>query len=354
MGRIRVSSLVLGVVFLGLLAALLLLRQSLWDAHVDESIFYVASDAPTYFNAYQLLYSDALLGEHPELFLVGSPILFMKLADGNLLIVQLCNLALMAATLKTALGCFSTRRGRLTFIAAALAFPYFLFGFLSLNKEVYAMCSAILFAVYFVRGGRGNLVWSLVLAACARYYMLVALLLLVLMVPRTGPPRRKLIAFVLLAISVAAPIAKAMVPQYSSEDLLEAPSFSGVFFSTIIDSFGYALIYPLKYLALIPMRAYSFLQDAGRVTDAMEAAVSVLSLVVLVQAIRVLTSGSASTTVRRLIIAAFVAPVPIMWSEIMHWRYYSFVYFFFLTAIVLHAEQRQRSAQRVRTAMVHA
>ena len=36
------------------------------------------------------------------------------------------------------------------------------------------------------------------------------------------------------------------------------------------------------------------------------------------------------------IVAAFVAPAPIMWAEIMHWRYYSFVYVFFLYALVLH------------------
>ena len=57
-----------------------------------------------------------------------------------------------------------------------------------------------------------------------------------------------------------------------------------------------------------------------------------------------------SPMVSRLIVAGFVAPVPIMWSEIMHWRYYSFVYFFFLYAVVLNMEERVRAAIRIRHA----
>jgi hypothetical protein len=48
----------------------------------------------------------------------------------------------------------------------------------------------------------------------------------------------------------------------------------------------------------------------------------------------------------RLVVAGLVAPIPIMWSEIMHWRYYSFVYFFFLYAIVLDRRERRSSGAR--------
>ena len=83
--RIRVSSLWLVALSGLLLLVLLLLRASLLQAHADESIHYVASDAATYYRSYEDLYANLELSESPVLFLVGSPILFMKLADGELL-----------------------------------------------------------------------------------------------------------------------------------------------------------------------------------------------------------------------------------------------------------------------------
>jgi len=341
--RARSGSLWLWAVFLVLLVVLVVARDALLEAHADESIFYVASDASTYFSAYKDLYADIDLLESPFLFLIGSPILFMKLVGGNLFLVQLCQLALMAITLRVGFDCFSTSRGRTAFLLGSLAFPYFLFGFLSLNKEIYAMCAAIFFASYVVRGKRRHLVAALLLAMCARYYMVLALVPLLFTVPRVGRPRYGLIAALLIAISIAAPVTKALVPQYSSEDLLDVPSATGVFFSNAIDSFGYALVYPIKYFALIPLRAYSFIIDPSRTTNAMEAVVSVATLIVIALALRILTSKRPpSDLVKRLILIGFVAPIPMMWSEIMHWRYYSFVYFFFLFAVVLHSIDRPR------------
>ena len=54
------------------------------------------------------------------------------------------------------------------------------------------------------------------------------------------------------------------------------------------------------------------------------------------------------------VIAGLVAPVPIMWSEIMHWRYYSFVYFFFVFAIVLHGADRPPRARVATPLSAHA
>ena len=51
--------------------------------------------------------------------------------------------------------------------------------------------------------------------------------------------------------------------------------------------------------------------------------------------------------VKRLIVAGFIAPIPIMWSEILHWCYYSFV-FFYLFAIISHIESRSKQSRLVR------
>lgn len=355
MGHMRMSTLGLGVVFCLLLVLLVQLRDELLAAHIDETINYVASDASTYFSLYEDLYAQVSLDEAPALLLIGSPILFMKLADGNLFMIQACNLILMGLTLWIAFKCFATRRGRITFMAGALAFPYFLLGFLSLNKEVYAMCSAIFFAGYIVRGRLMHLVVALLLAACARYYMLVAMLSLLVLIPRNGRPRYGWIVALLIFTSLAAPMAKLLVPGYSSEDVLDVTGVSGMIFAKIIDSYGYALVYPIKYLALIPLRLYSFLLGADRAGNGMEAVVSIASLVVVVFAIRILlTKSSASPLVRRLLLAGFVAPITIMWSDIMHWRYYSFTYFFFFFGVILHFVERRRLAPARHVAPSHA
>ncbi|MGH7490183.1 MAG: hypothetical protein ACREMY_31940, partial [bacterium] len=92
-----------------------------------------------------------------------------------------------------------------------------------------------------------------------------------------------------------------------------------------------------------------------RTTDPMEAIVSLDSLTMLLFALRIMRQRHPpSALVSRLIVAAFVAPIPIMWSEIMHWRYYSFVYFFFLFAVVQHFTERPRPLRKRRIAIAHA
>lgn len=341
MGRVRPSTLCLAVVFITLLAVLLVSRDALLAAHADESIFYFASDAATYFAAFEEFYGDLEIADSPVLFLVGSPILFMKLAGGNLFVIQVGQLVLMVVTLWFGVRCFRSLGARLAFIAGALVFPYFVFGFMSLNKEVYAMCSAIFFASYLVHGRKSHVLLALAFGFCARYYMVIALLALLFLIPRDGTPRVRWTVALLVLISIAAPLAKSMVPEYSSEDLLEAPGVAGIFFAKAIDSYAYVLVYPIKYLALIPLRAYSYVIDPSRMGNAMEGFISLLTLAVVLPSLWLLFARKATTPiVRRLIVAALVAPVPIMWSEIMHWRYYSFVYFFLLTALVLHFVDR--------------
>lgn len=346
MTRVRISSLLAVFLFMGLLALLVANRQTLVDAHIDESILKVASDATVYFDVYYALYEDLSLAESPALFLVGSPVLFLKLSGGNLFLVELCNLLLMMVSVFVALRALSTFRGRMLFLVMSMLFPYFAFGFLGLNKEIYAMSSAIFFGSYYILGKRSHLIFALLIGACARYYMLIALLTLLFTVPRVGPVRYGRMLAVLAAASMAAPLAALFVPQYSAEGLLEGASFASTLFSTLINNFAYGVAYPLKYLVLIPSRAYAFLVGASE--DAMGGMVSILSLVVLFWALAILRDRRrpADPLIKRLVIAGLAAPIPIMWSEIMHWRYYSFVYFFFLYAIVLNGEARARRASR--------
>ena len=168
---------------------LALLQGTLTQAHRDETIHFVASDAATYWMLYEDIYADLSLLESPVLFLVGSPILFMKLVGGKLWIIQSLNLLLMTLVLKAAFGSLSSLGSRMAFLGGMLVFPYFLFGFLSLNKEIYAISAAILYGAYMIRGQRRHLLAALLVAAFARYYLLLALMALVFTLPRDGRPR---------------------------------------------------------------------------------------------------------------------------------------------------------------------
>ncbi len=341
--RINITSVVLALVFSLMFVLLWMLQDELLEAHLNEAIYFFSSDGSEYLRLYKNFYSNDSLIENTDLFLIGSPILFMKLAGGDIFLVQAFNLLLMGVTLWFARKCFLTLAGRIAFIAGTLLFPYFLFGFLSLNKEVYAMCSAIFFASYISRGKLVFLIFSLLLALLARYYLFVALLILTVLLPSKTSPRYGWIFFLLIFFTMAAPISKYIIPGYSNEDLLDGAGALGFIFSKIIDNYGYALVYPIKYLALIPMRAYGFLNGSERTFDGTEAIVSVGSIFMVFFAFLIMRrKNHLDPIVLRLVVAGFIAPIPIMWSEIMHWRYYSFVYFFFLFAVVMHFVERRR------------
>jgi len=339
---IRISTIVLLCVFLSLFALLLALSDALETAHRDWTIQYFSSDGAVYFAAYEDIFANSEIFENSRILLTGTPIVLMKLAGGNLLLILATNLFLMLTTLKVALDCFDTRGTRLTFLIGALLFPYFLFGFLSLNKEIYAMCSAIFFASYWLRGKRSHLLAALLIAFAARYYMLLALVFLLFVFPSGAKPRYWLAVSTLLFISVVAPFLKTRIPGYSSEGLLQGAGVTQIVFSTAIDSYGYALVYPIKYITLAPTRIYSVIIGLGRPADPMEAVVSLLTTGLLcVAAYVIVFKRSISALPKRLALMALISPIPIMWTEIGHWRYFSYVYFFLLFSAVLFLSERQ-------------
>lgn len=349
-GRIRQSSLVLLFVFAVLAVALVLLRDVLYEAHISRAILSFSSDGSVYFEHYERGYHNVDVLENWTIFLRASPILFMILADGNLFIIQAANLLLMAISMKVAFDCFSTFSGRMTFLFFSMIFPYFAFGFLGLNKEIYAMCAAMFYGSYMIRGRLWHLFVAMLLALCARYYMVASFLMLLFAVPRRSNPRWFLIVGGLVAISLVAPLIKSMVPEYSSESLLDDSGTISAIMNAVVEQYGYALLYPVKYVLLPTLRPFGYV--IGDHQDVIGAMVSVLSLIIFSIAGWIWMSGrQMSPIVQRLIVAGFVAPIPMMWSEITHWSYYSFVYFFFLYALVLHSEavsarQAERDAGR--------
>lgn len=342
--KVTASGALLVVIFLIFLVCLFGARDYLLAAHVDGSAIYFSSDGPEYYREYIKTYHSVDIFKTWEVFLRTSPILLMILTDGDLFPIQLFNLAIMFVAMRVALSCLETFEGRIIFLASSLLFPYYVLGFLSLNKEVYAMCAALFYASYMIRGRLLHLLLAFVLALTARYYMVASLLMLFVTVPRRGKPHWLMILGALLAISVVAPIMKSLVPQYSSEGLLDSSGATAVLLDRIVSNYGYFLLYPFKYILLLVTRPYAFL--SGSTHDAIGAIVSLWSLAALGIVLWLWFSGQRlEPIVKRLIVAGLVAPIPMMWSEIMHWRYHSYVSFFFLFAILLHLEKGWRGKQ---------
>lgn len=339
------SLFVLGCIGSALFVLLLLLSDALLRAHIDNSILRFSSDASVYYDWYVTQYSQPGALENWTVFLRASPILLMIISQGSLLAIQILNLLIMVLSMKAVFDSLQSFNGRMLFLLFSLLLPYYVLGFLSLNKEVYAMCAAMLYISYMVRGQISHLIVAVLLALAARYYMVAALLLTMIAIPRHGAIRYLWIIAALLGISAVAPLIKTFIPEYSYVNLLEGSGRTAAIFAEIVDNFGYALLYPFKYGTLLLVRPFSYL--TGNTSDLIGAIVSALSILMIVIVGWLVASHKRLPEIsRRLILAGFVAPIPLMWSEIMHWRYYSFVYFFFLMAWIVYLEDKQNRRQQ--------
>ncbi|MGQ3076554.1 MULTISPECIES: hypothetical protein [Rhizobium/Agrobacterium group] len=338
----RVES-VIFLLFFVIVAIVFLTSDVVKAGHADGRILAYLSDATVYHKHYVDRFANAGVLENWTTFLRASPILMMMLFDGKIILVQLLNALVMMICLLASQRCFKTERVKFLYLFFCMVFPYFSFGFLGLNKEVYAMSSAMLYSVFIVSGAKRFLIASLVLALMARYYMLAPLIMLMLIFPRHRPPRYYLAGLSLVLVSIIGPLAKTMVPEYSYANLLEGSGRTAVIFSTLIDNFGYAAIYPIKYMILILVRPFGFF-FAGN-GDSVGAVVSVLSCIAGALAIYVFAKAKRNhREIGLFVLAGLLAPIPLMWSEIMHWRYYSFVYFFFIFAICIYMDSVRTGA----------
>jgi hypothetical protein len=338
---IRLSTIALLLVFSCFGFLLFAIADHLPTAHRDWTIQYFSSDAAVYFEQYEAYWKNVSFLDNPLVLLTGTPIVLMKLANGNLSWILAANLLIMLITLRVAFDCLEVRGPRLLFLIGTLVFPYFLFGFLSLNKEIYAMCAAIFFGSYWIQKNRAHLLISLLLAFSARYFMFVAFIFLLLVFPSRSKPRYWIAVGTLLFVSMVAPLVKTRIPGYSSEGVLQGAGFTSILFSKAVDSYAYALVYPLKYLSLVPARIYSVAIGLGRPADPMEAVVSLLTILLFAAAIYILTcKRTLSAAPRTFAWMAIVSPIPIMWTDVAHWRYFSYIYFFLLFSVTLYVSER--------------
>jgi hypothetical protein len=345
---VKKTTVLLAVVIVGLVALQYGVRNTLAAWHETGEIYRVSSDAVVYVKSYEQAYYKLDYSQYWDrgLFLRSWPIIFLKVANGDIYGVLLFNLGVMAASLYLAIKNISSHTGRIFFLLGSFVFPYFTFGFLAINKEIYTIASAVFFAIYYLNGRIRYLLLSLLFAWFARYFMVASILFVFCVFPRDRRPRYWLAVVSLIGISFVGPVIKRHIPGYSGgEQILDSAGKTGALFVHIIDWYGYALLYPFKYFLLIPMRIWSLVSGLGRAQDPMEAVVSVVTLgaIFCASAVYIRSKGDSidHMRIRNFVMMGFLAPIPIMWTEITHWRYYSFVYFFFLFAIALRFKRRQ-------------
>lgn len=313
------------------------LGDKLYRMHVDKTIYWISSDGSQYLKNLQD-FEGISFAQVPSLFLTAMPIFLIRIFGNSFKILFLFNLLVLTYSLWSTSSLFRSATYRNAFLFLALVFPYTLFSPFSVNKEVFMVSSCLMFITYWVRGRFIDLLLSLVFAFLARYYMVGALLFLWVAFPRVYSPRIWIVLSTLILCSLGLYF-KHFVPGYSPGDAdyyAEAGRISS-FFNYCVDNGMYWVIYIPKFIILMMSKTWSLLLTSDfmdRKFDVAEGFVSVMSLIVFLGAFLMLLLRKVSRPFGYLFFMGLVAPLPLMWTEIFHWRYFSYVYFIFLFAIM--------------------
>lgn len=348
--RARYHRLTVSLLWLLLLPIITILLYTfdgaLTAAHENHDIAYFAADAPVYYEIYTQ-FGDENISENLWLLLNGFPVIELLLSNGSIFTTSIFNLIVVFVAITAWLGSFNRKEFTFNPVLVILIFPYLSLGFFSLNKEVFVMSSILLFIRYWLRGGYGYLFMAFVVAWMGRYHMAIVIIFLFAVFPRDRSPRIRLAITSLFFISIAAPFLKSFIPGYSSEGLIDQSV--GVImkiFIDMVDSYLYFIIYPFKFIALAMFRFYGVFvaanEDAAN-SLVMEAYISLLSVAIATYSfwLYMFRRRSLCYTSKALFLMGFLSPIPILWSDIGQWRYYSFTYFLFSAGLIVHFESKR-------------
>jgi len=324
------SELFLFICFFIIWVFIFLFNSEIEEAHISEFIYWISSDAPVYYNNMDNFQLDSFFS-NPQYFVNLMPIFIYNIFDGMqgyLLFVSVIGFFVIRFSLK-----FIERKYRVFYICFLMIFPYVSLGFFSINKEIFSLLSAILFSCYYKDGKLATLFFACVLAFFARSYLLLSFLFVVFFVPVNGCFLRwRFFIFFLLLISV--------FPYFISDlngfdaNYGDNAGFTAIFTSKLIHDGFYFIIYFLKYFLLLTSKFYQAFNVgfdfSGRVQDFHEFIVSFITLIIFSLSIYCFCMKKKSRKDKRYIYMALVSPVIVMFSDIFHWRYASFVYIFYL------------------------
>lgn len=327
------SSSILFLFFLALLLTLVLISDSIKQWHLDGSIYWIASDAPVYYKALEIFTFEEFFSNwiyFTNLFLVFNVQLIGDLTLYLILVMIVC-LFIIRYSLK-----FIEPKYRLFYLFLLLIFPYSNITFFSINKEVFMFYSVVLFCCYYLNKSTMILIFALLLAFCARSYLMISLILMLFIFPVKHKPRWSLLLFIMVVLSIS-PLIISQFVGFSNNLLDGEIGGAAIVFSSLIREGLYIIVYPFKYLILMLSKTYQAFNVgfdfSNRPQDLHESLVSFFTVAVFVYSLYIYIFKRKFADTRFFYLALF-SPLLLLFSDIFHWRYSAFVYVFYVFYII--------------------
>lgn len=348
--NVSISRVILLIYFIFVWFFLFFYQHFIEDLHVNGLIYWISSDAPVYYNSAEIYSIEDFL-ENPHYFLNLMPVFIYNMVGGllnYLIFVSILGFFIFFYSLE-----FIDKRFRVIYLIVLIIFPYTSLTYFSINKEIFAFLSAILLACYYNKQVVYILFFSLVLAFFARSYLLLTYVLMLFLFPVNGSrkPRWNFLLLFFLCISIVPFLISSFVG-FGTKDLIQSDAGgAAIYFSSLILNGWYIAIYFAKYIILMLSKGYQGFNVgfdfSGRLQDAHEFFVSLLSSLFFIAAIsrHLLAKYSIKENKNdsRFLYLALFSPIILLFSDIFHWRYSSFVFVFLLFYFFSSARIEKRS-----------
>lgn len=348
--RISFSKSLFFVYFIFTWCVIIFYNYEIEAAHVNEMIYWISSDAPVYYEkSDQFLPRDFI--ESPWLFINLMPLFLYNILGGMLgylLLVSLCGYFVFLSSLQ-----YINPEYRLLYAVLLLIFPYTSLTFFSINKEIFALMSAIMLACYYKSYKVYYFLFALALAFCARSFLVVSYIFIVFIFPPmpTKKPKWLILFLVFIGISCIPFFVNSFIGFDFSYHTHEGAGRAASYLSRIISNGGYFLVYYVKYLLLLFSKFYQAFNVgfdfSNRVQDGHEFLVSLLTVIVFIASFYFFYVKKNLANKCFFYLALF-SPVFLMFSSIFHWRYSSFVYVFYLFYLFSNDNQAVRNVRKLR------
>lgn len=338
--RIDKYSFALYIIMVGISIIIITLSGEIAYIHQNDVSAYFSSDGAQYVRLYQQYLADGGLDANfSSLIVVGSPIIMLLLAKGEIYFVLLFTLLIFFTSLRRLIYCFTiynTQVNRKLFIFLSLLNPFVFLGFFSINKELFLIASSFHLISYYISGRKSDIIFCLLIALLARAYMLPVYFFVVLAFPRGKEIRWWVVFLTLLLMSVVAPyiLSGGVFGSHDSALLTSNAGSVAIFLSNVNNNFLYFIFYIPKYIVLVVYRLWSLLLYGGELeyaSNIRDGLTSLYSMCLIVIAMIRRRRGDLSN---KIFWIAVLSPIPIMFSDIMHWRYYLFTLPMYLMVVL--------------------
>ena len=323
--------------------SLVMLTDTIQTIHLNGQAYWFASDPGEYMRLYEVYsYAGGFTDHALKLSIVGAPILMLLISGGIVSPILILANTVFFFSLYSCLKYISNGKG--VFFLLMVVNPVILFGFFAINKEIFLISSILLLLAYYRSLSTKYLLLCVALIVFSRAYMLVVILFLLLVFPPGDKVVRwKLLVVAVVFASLIAPFILGSGKLGTGGDLLKDSGIGARFFSTAISNYLYGLVYFPKYLFLMLMRAWSA-YVSGFVgeykSNLRDLLTSLYSFGIFIYTI-INVHYYRSLNFKYLMMAIW-APLPLMFSDIAHWRYYIFVIPFFLIYNSVKFERRDK------------